>query len=236
MSGSNSTSLRSSVFSYQYENGRRYHAYKEGAYILPNDEDEQKRLDMLHHIYRMMANGELHYAPLTANNDPSRVLDLGTGTGIWAINFADEHPNSVVIGTDLSPIQPTWLPPNCKFYIEDIESPWNYGPEEHFDFIHGRGLCGSIADWKKLLLQAYENLKPGGWLETQEFDTDVRSDDGTHGLATNLASWLEELKGASERFGKPLKMAHQLKGWMEEVGFVDVEQKIVRVSDCCQLF
>lgn len=33
------------------------------------------------------------------------VIDIGTGTGIWAIDFADEHPESEVIGTDLSPIQ-----------------------------------------------------------------------------------------------------------------------------------
>lgn len=35
------------------------------------------------------------------------MLDLGTGTGIWAIDFADEYPSANVIGTDLSPIQPT---------------------------------------------------------------------------------------------------------------------------------
>ena len=27
-------------------------------------------------------------------------------------DFADEYPNTEVIGTDISPIQPTWVPPN----------------------------------------------------------------------------------------------------------------------------
>jgi len=197
---------------------------------MPNDEPEQRRLDMLHHIYLMMANGELHHAPFAVTNGLGRVLDLGTGTGIWAIDFADEHPNAIVIGTDLSPIQPTWVPPNCKFYVEDLESPWNYAVAEHFDFIHGRGLCGSVADWKKLFAQAYENLKPGGWFEMQEFDVNVYSDDGTVELATHLTSWLEELREASDRFGKPLEIAHQLKGRMEEAGFADIEQRIVQVS------
>lgn len=40
-------SLASSVLHYQYENGRRYHAYKEGEYLLPNDEREQERLDLV---------------------------------------------------------------------------------------------------------------------------------------------------------------------------------------------
>lgn len=56
--------------------------------------------------------------------EPARVLDFGTGTGTWAIEFgtlnarhhlldpvglpnlAIQHPGSEVIGTDLSPIQP----------------------------------------------------------------------------------------------------------------------------------
>jgi hypothetical protein len=37
------TSLSSTILEYQYENGRRYHAYKSGAYALPNDETEQER-------------------------------------------------------------------------------------------------------------------------------------------------------------------------------------------------
>jgi hypothetical protein len=37
------TSITSSIFEYQYENGRRYHAYKAGTYSIPNDEIEQER-------------------------------------------------------------------------------------------------------------------------------------------------------------------------------------------------
>jgi methylase of polypeptide subunit release factors len=65
---------------------------------------------------------------------------VGTGTGIWAIDIADELPDAVVVGTDLSPIQPDWVPSNCKFYVEDAECEWMYPVNEHFDFIHGRGL------------------------------------------------------------------------------------------------
>jgi ribosomal protein L11 methylase PrmA len=34
----------------------------------------------------MLLKGELHVAPVKS---PRRVLDLGTGTGIWAIDFAE---------------------------------------------------------------------------------------------------------------------------------------------------
>ena len=47
------------------------------------------------------------------------VLDGGTGTGIWAIDFADSHPESLVTGIDVSPIHPAWVPPNVRFEIDD---------------------------------------------------------------------------------------------------------------------
>ncbi|KAM5381622.1 hypothetical protein ACJA88_004697 [Fusarium oxysporum] len=102
-SSSYMTSLKSSIFSYRYEHGRRYHAFHEGAYLVPNDDEEQNRMDLVHHIYSLLLAGKLHTAPI---DNPQRVLDLGTGTGIWAIDFADEHPSAEVVGTDLSPIQP----------------------------------------------------------------------------------------------------------------------------------
>ena len=80
-----STSLRSSVLNYRYENGRRYHGYRDGAYMAPNDEKEQSRLDLMHHIFRMMLNGALYIAPIP--QDIQRILDVGTGTGICKFQF-----------------------------------------------------------------------------------------------------------------------------------------------------
>jgi ubiquinone/menaquinone biosynthesis C-methylase UbiE len=34
----------------------------------------------------LLMRGELHKAPI---NNPQKVLDLGTGTGIWALDFAE---------------------------------------------------------------------------------------------------------------------------------------------------
>jgi hypothetical protein len=38
---SDTTSLTSSILHYKYENGRTYHAYRDGQYIMPNDDKEQ---------------------------------------------------------------------------------------------------------------------------------------------------------------------------------------------------
>lgn len=216
---------------YVYENGRRYHGYREGQYPLPNDEIEQDRLDMIHHIYRMLVGGALYLAPITTDRPPpNRVLDVGTGTGIWAIEIADEFPNTVIVGTDLSPIQPGWVPPNCKFYVDDLESDWDYRPDEYFDYIHGRALCGSVGNWPRFFAQAYQNLNSGGWLEMQEYQTWLFSDDNTMDNAWWIKEWCTGTDEASIKFGKRIRSAQFIKSWMEEAGFVDVREEIYKVS------
>ena len=70
-------------------------------------------------------------------------------------DFADQHPAALVIGTDLSPIQPTWVPPNLSFEISDCCEEWSY-EKDSFDFIHIRGLYGSVADWSAFYVEVYK--------------------------------------------------------------------------------
>lgn len=42
---SSTASMTSSILRYREENGRTYHAYKDGKYMYPNDEAENDRLD-----------------------------------------------------------------------------------------------------------------------------------------------------------------------------------------------
>lgn len=100
------TSLASSIEEYLVENSRRYHAYYgPDKNLMPTDKIEQERLDIHHEIMFLINGKELYKAPI---KNPHKVLDLGTGTGIWAIDFAHQHPEAEVIGIDLSPIQPNW--------------------------------------------------------------------------------------------------------------------------------
>ena len=81
-----STSIYSSVQDYAFEHGRRYHKFREGRYQFPNDESEQERENMKHAMVVNLCGGKLHYAPL---NNPQNIIDIGTGTGIWAIDGAN---------------------------------------------------------------------------------------------------------------------------------------------------
>lgn len=151
---SDTTSLLSQITKYRYENNRRYHAYKDGEYWGPNDEQQNNQLDIAHHLFLMTMGDRLFLAPIGDN--PQNVLDVGTGTGIWAMDFADQFPSAQVTGFDLSPIQPQWVAPNLRFEINDACDPdWGYS-KNSFDFIHVRSMYGSVADWPAFYRQVLE--------------------------------------------------------------------------------
>lgn len=68
-----------------------------------------------------------------------------------------------MIGVDISPIQPEFVPPNCRFELDDCCSPWTY-PTNYFDLIHVRCMFGSVADWPQLYREIYDHLEPGGYV------------------------------------------------------------------------
>ena len=82
------TSILSSVRRGVEENGRIYPAYGKHEYGMPVDEKELDRMDLQHHKFTLMLDDKLFIAPISdqvLDRPDSRVLDIGTGSGIWAI-------------------------------------------------------------------------------------------------------------------------------------------------------
>ncbi|KJZ77674.1 hypothetical protein HIM_02851 [Hirsutella minnesotensis 3608] len=223
---SSSTSLASSILKYREENGRTYHAFRAGRYVLPNDEVENERLDLQHHLCTLTLSGKLFICPAGRDRPLDRVLDAGTGTGIWAMDFADEHPESHVTGVDLSPIQPSFVPPNVSFYIDDIEDEWTYSYD--FDLIYARMLTASISDWPKFMQQSYDNLKPGGWIEILDVYLQLQSDDGTIPADCAAAKWGDYMLEAAAKLNRPLDSMTHYKSQLQDAGFVNVTQSLYK--------
>ena len=219
-------SISSSIRMYREENGRTYHAYKDGAYWAPNDERQNESLDISHHMFLLVLSSKLYLAPLSGTIE--NALDIGTGTGIWAIDFADEHPETTVYGTDLSPIQPTFVPPNCFFVIDDARDEGCY-PTNHFDFVHIRGLFGSINDWPALYNQIYTCLKPGGYFEQVEISIDITSDDGTVEPGSPLVTFTKCFTDAGKRTGQTFRISDTMKREIEAAGFVNAVETVYKI-------
>ncbi|EUC37180.1 hypothetical protein COCCADRAFT_86508 [Bipolaris zeicola 26-R-13] len=223
---SDTTSIASSIYRGRFENGRRYHKYREGEndYWGPNDEVQNDQLDIAHHMFLILLGQKLHLAPI---KDPKRILDLGCGTGIWCMDMADEHPGAEILGVDLSPIQPSFTPPNCKFEIDDVTLPWTYSTP--FDFINIRSLYGSIHSWPSLYTQVFHNLTSGGYLHQLEMSIQFKSDDGTLTPTHVLSQWSDIFHEASKRFGKSFYEVWNLSTYIRNAGFQDVKEYVYKV-------
>ena len=67
---------------------------------------EQDRMD-LHHELLIMTLGERLLVSQDSLSSAPRVLDVGTGTGLWAIDITDKYSGGgEVVSINLSPIQP----------------------------------------------------------------------------------------------------------------------------------
>ncbi|ETS81901.1 hypothetical protein PFICI_06903 [Pestalotiopsis fici W106-1] len=215
------------------ENGRFYATFHPGQYLMPIDENELDRMDIMHKFFTVARRqdaraGGLHEAKISSAEP--RILDLGCGTGIWAIDMADSYQSGRVIGLDLNYSQPESIPATIEFRRQDIEEyPWGLEPDS-FDLVHLQMLAGSIRDWPTLYKNALRHLKPGiGMIEHVEIDFHPLSGDNSLPQDSKLRFWFNELRSAFEQAGMPLSLEPAPESWLKQAGFEDIKRNIKEI-------
>ncbi|KAJ7109433.1 S-adenosyl-L-methionine-dependent methyltransferase [Mycena epipterygia] len=150
---------------FYYEmHGRKFNAMNR-TYLLPVDADEIKRSSLLHRLIQFVFNGRIYVGPVKETlqfGEYRKVLDLGTGQGVWAVELCDLFSWVRVTGVDVVPIQFTEVPERCQFEIWDINTydmPYDNGA---FDLIHARFVHIGIRDYPRFLGEVARLLRPGG--------------------------------------------------------------------------
>ncbi|TFK39578.1 hypothetical protein BDQ12DRAFT_650134 [Crucibulum laeve] len=151
---------------------RYYTDFPETSYVLPSDEKERKRLVFQHYLMKRGFDQRNVHAPIILKSS-DKVLETGTGSGVWLLDLATEIPNDVEMqGTDIEskifPVPETY-PNNIQFSVHSVTSlprAWT----DRFTLVHQRLLVASLQDaqWHKAINEIYRVIAPGGWVQLFE--------------------------------------------------------------------
>ena len=173
---------------FSFFGGRRF--LTDAPYSLPKDDQEISRLDFQHYMLRYALKG--NYAAPVRN--PTSMLDVGCGTGRWAVEMATLFPSARVVGLDL--VEPPALsageprPVNFTFVRGNVLEGLPF-PDGDFDFVHQRLLVAALpaVRWQAAVSELARVTRPGGWVELVEGDL-WESDTPAFTL---LKQWMYEL-------------------------------------------
>lgn len=186
---------------------------------MPNDEDEQCRERIEHEVFLTLFSA-LTTVPL---DNPTRILDVGAGTGDWAIEMAEKYKDCDVVGTDLSAIQPNAVPNNVFFEIFDAEDEddWTY-PLDSFDLVHFRSMMGAFSNWSSIYQRAFSHTKPGGWIEVVDYGP---QDNFTARFPddSEIHSWFSAIEAAGRASERGYGLEHLNPDMLTAAGYVDVK-------------
>ncbi|KAJ7611234.1 S-adenosyl-L-methionine-dependent methyltransferase [Roridomyces roridus] len=160
-------------------------------------------LDEMCLAFARFFGGKLSPAPLDQVR-PARILDLGCGTGAWAIQAATQFPEAQVLAVDLVPLPDRHLPPNINFLQADLEAGLGGLPVGAFDIVYSRQVLVHLANASTLTPVIASLVAPGGTLILG--DIDFSSMAATGGPATRrfvghfTKVWAE--RGADLSFGR----------------------------------
>ncbi|KAI0644104.1 S-adenosyl-L-methionine-dependent methyltransferase [Trametes meyenii] len=187
------------------------------------------KLDEQHHCITEFLGG-LSPVKLDDPTPPSTILEVGCGSGAWAIQAAHEFPRAHVVAVDINPIPPRPLPDNLEFQLFNVSDPCPF--KEQFDVVHARLMLIHVPKAEEVLHRFIELVKPGGWLLVEEPDVYALRD-GNGALGPGLSAIVEGWMKVGESHGVDSRFGSKLRGLLEtsdELSEVHVDKVVIPVS------
>ncbi|KAJ7671465.1 S-adenosyl-L-methionine-dependent methyltransferase [Mycena polygramma] len=113
-------------------------------------------------------DGKLSLAPV-ADVRPCKILELGCGSGAWAIQAATEFPDAQIFAVDVSPLPNREIPSNISFKLGDLTKALDFD-EATFDVVHARFVMIHVPNGESAIKRAAALVKPGGLLILEDAD------------------------------------------------------------------
>ncbi|GAB5594005.1 hypothetical protein Unana1_08905 [Umbelopsis nana] len=209
------------------------------SYMLPaqaGNTAEQNRLDVQHALFKKHLGGKLSVTEIPKEG---LIVDLAAGSGIWAVEVAQERPEATVVGIDLTHVSAP-APTNCSFKIGDLREKLEFD-NNSVDFVHSRALVLASLNWPDYLKEVYRILKPGcraEFMEVSMAQVYLKKDGTPTYTGDNMNS--DELGKALVEYGllaqSSLDLASDLKGFVTAAGFKDVQEKVQYIPLGTNLF
>ncbi|CAG8601615.1 8776_t:CDS:2 [Ambispora leptoticha] len=165
---------------YRLIHGRRYHNLSDSMYFMANDDEEAYRLNRYHDAMKDIWRGLFNSPVEEKLRKGAHVIDIGCGSGIWILDMAQQYPNSMFVGIDISPILPTEnLPSNVRFFQHNMLDGLPF-EDSSFDFVHEKFMTTAFTEtqWEeKVIPEMIRLARPDGWIEVIE--ADIFTSDGS---------------------------------------------------------
>ncbi|CAO3671393.1 hypothetical protein G6F70_005911 [Rhizopus microsporus] len=192
-----------------------------------NDEKEYDRQLRQHYVLKHILHGNIH---VPVSRDKSIIiLDSACGAGFWTLDMALEYPNATIIGLDTFPDRSETIStligaPNVVYKYGDLTTRLQL-PDNSIDVIFQRDTSTVLPHdcWPSLMSELKRIAKPGAYIEFMEYNFDVRNP----GPVLELVN--EWYKIASSSVGVHPSEVKRLKDFMIKAGFVDVQEKIIKI-------
>ncbi len=205
---------------FEYFGGRRF--VSAVPYALPKDSGEIQRLDFQHFLLKYGLQGNF-LAPI---EHPLSILDVGCGTGRWAMELAQQFPKANVVGVDLVPTEHFTTgfglvkPPDNYRFVKGNAMEGLPFDDNSFDFVHQRLLVAALPRdrWPGVVRELARVTRPGGWVELAECGTPQDVPSNPYPQLWN--TWI----AFCQTRGIDFTIGHSIGAMLEQAGLRQVQQ------------